>query len=139
MRRPSNSLGFTLIEVVIALGLMGIAIIILIELFSGALRLGKTANEYTQATAWARMKLEEVILQPKLQEGLEEGELPEKYRWQLEVKKTEILRERYGDIPVPLELYQIKLKVNWKSGLKERNLVLETYKFLKETGGEEKV
>jgi general secretion pathway protein I len=139
MRRPVNSFGFTLIEVVIALGLMGLALIVLIELFSGALRLGKTANEYTRATAWAKMKLEEVMLQPKLPEGLEEGELPENYRWQLEIKKTEILREKYGDVPVPFELYQIKLKVNWKSGLKERNLVLETYKFLKETAGEEKI
>ncbi|MGB9700320.1 MAG: type IV pilus modification PilV family protein [Thermodesulfobacteriota bacterium] len=139
MRRPKSSLGFTLIEVVIALGLMGLALIVLIELFAGALRLGKTANEYSRATAWARMKLEEVILQPKLQEGQEEGELPENYRWQLEIKKTEILRERYGDVPVPLELYQIKLKVNWKSGMKERNLVFETYKFLKETAGEEKI
>lgn len=138
MRRLANSPGFTLIEVVIALGLMGVALIILIELFSGALRLGKTANEYSRAIALARMKLEEVILQPKLQEGLEEGELSEKYHWQLEIKKTEILRERYGDVPVPLELYQIKLKINWKSGIKERNLVLETYKFLKETAGEEK-
>ncbi len=139
MRRLVNSFGFTLIEVVIALGLMGIALIVLIELFSGALRLGKTANEYSRATAWARMKLEEVILQPRLQEGLEEGELPENYRWQLEIKKTEILREKYGEVPVPLELYQIKLKVNWKAGIKERNLVLETYKFLKETAGEEKI
>lgn len=138
MRRPVNSFGFTLIEVVIALSLMGLAFIILIELFSGALRLGKTANEYARAAAWAKMKLEEVILQPKLQEGLEEGELPEKYRWQLEIKKTEILKERYGEAPVPFELYQIKLKVNWQSGLKERKLVLETYKFLKETAGEEK-
>lgn len=138
MRRPTNSLGFTLIEVVIALGLMGVALILLIELFSGALRLGKTANEYSRATAWARMKLEEIVLQPKIQEGVEEGELPGKYRWQLEIKKTEILKERYGDVPVPLELYQIKLKVNWNSGIKERNLVLETYKFLKETAGEEK-
>ncbi len=139
MKRRANSSGFTLIEVVIALGLMGIALIVLIELFSGALRLGKTANEYSRATAWARMKLEAVILQPQLHEGLEEGELPESSHWQLEIKKAEIWRERVGDLPVPLTLYQIKLKVNWKSGIKERNLVLETYKFLKETGEEEKI
>ncbi len=139
MKRLPNKTGFTLIEVVIALALMGIALIVLIELFSGALRLGKTAHEYSRAASWARLKLEEIILRPNLQEGREEGEIAAGYQWQSEIKKTEIWQERFGEASGPGELYQIKIRLHWKSGLKEKNFELETYKFEKEVPGDEKI
>ncbi len=138
MRSLPNKTGFTLIEVVIALGLMGLALIVLIELFSGALRLGKTAHEYSQAASWARLKFEEIIGRSHFQEGREEGELAGSYRWQSEIKKTAIWQERFGEALGPGELYQIKVRVHWPSGLKEKKLELETYKFAKEVPGDEK-
>jgi prepilin-type N-terminal cleavage/methylation domain-containing protein len=46
--------GFTLIEVVVALTVLGVGLIVIIELFSGGLRLGRMAEEYTQAVSYAR-------------------------------------------------------------------------------------
>ena len=50
--------GFTLIEIMVAMAILGIGLVVIVELFGGGLRLGRTSAEYTQAVSYARMKLE---------------------------------------------------------------------------------
>ena len=45
--------GFTLLEVIIALAILGIGLTVIMELFSGGLRLGRVSHEYTQAMNFA--------------------------------------------------------------------------------------
>ncbi|MFH1756609.1 MAG: type II secretion system protein [Pseudomonadota bacterium] len=131
MRRTSER-GFTLIEVVVALAILGVGLIVIIELFSGGLRLGRTSAEYTQAIGYARLKMEDITLARQLTEGIEEGEFDKNFRWQLEVKKVEVLPlEEAADIGLPIELYRIKMNVLWKSGSQERSAVIESLKVIK--------
>ena len=74
-KRSSTTPGFTLIETVIALAILGIGLTVIIELFSGGLRLARTSEEYTKAMNFARMKLEEIISQQKIEEGTDEGSI----------------------------------------------------------------
>jgi general secretion pathway protein I len=121
--------GFTLIEVVVALAILGIGLIVIIELFSGGLRLGRTTQEYTQAVGLARMKLEEIALTEELKEGNEEGEFDKNFRWQLGVKRVDLLPVEKGpEFKPPVEFYQIKVNIIWKSGSKERSTEIESYK-----------
>ena len=125
--------GFTLIEVVIALAILGMSLIMIIELFSGGLRLGRTSGEYTTAVNYARMKMEEVRLKPPIEEGTEEGEFNDSYRWQVDVKKIDILPlEKDRDFDPPAELFQVKINIIWKSGGKERSMGLESYQTVKQ-------
>lgn len=139
MNSSKGQYGFTLIEIVMAMAILGLSLIVLIELLSGGLRLGNAAAEYTQASIYGRIKIEEISSASDLKEGLEEGEFSEKYRWRLEIKRTDILKEKFGEVSVPFELYQIKLTINWRSGFKEKVLKLETYKFWREKEGAEKI
>jgi len=124
--------GFTLIEVVVAMAILGIGVTVLIELFSGSLRLVKTSGEYTRAVNYARVKMEEVAVTPALHEGMEEGEFGGAYRWQVDVKRVDILPPRIEtDFKPPVDLFQVKVHVLWKSGQKERSIVLETYRTIK--------
>src|SRR4030043_28770 len=84
--------GFTLIEVVIALAILGVGLMVIIELFSGGLRLGRVSAEYTKAVNYARTKIEELALKPPAEEGVEEGEFNETYRWKIETKRIDLLR-----------------------------------------------
>jgi general secretion pathway protein I len=121
--------GFTLIEVVIALAILGIGLTVIIELFSGGLRLGRASVEYTKAVNYGRMKMEEIAMKPNIQEGTEEGEFDPAYRWQVEIKKTNLLSAQKGrDLNLPAELFQVKVNVLWKSGSKERSAMFETYR-----------
>jgi general secretion pathway protein I len=131
--------GFTLIEVVVALAILGIGLTVIIELFAGGLRLARVSEEYTKAVNLARIKMEEMAWKPPTVEGTEEGEFNETYRWKVETKKVDLLpAERETDYKPPVELFQIKMNVLWKSGSKERALEIESYKAIKPESDEKK-
>ncbi len=131
--------GFTLLEVVVALAILGIGLTVIIELFSGGLRLVKTSEEYTKAITYAHMKMEEISLKPPLDEGTEEGKFDEIYRWQVGVKKWNLLPvEKEGGFKPPAELFKVKLSITWKSGSKERTIDIESFKTIKPEDHENK-
>jgi general secretion pathway protein I len=132
MRVRAKKQGFTLLEVLVAMAILGIGLIVIIELFSGGLRLGRTSEEYTRAVGYARMKLEEISLAKSLEEGIEEGEFDREYRWQVEVKKVDLLPPgRETSYQPPVALYWVRIEVLWKSGIRERTTALESYRILK--------
>ena len=125
----SATTGFTLIEVTVALAILGIGLTVIIELFAGGLRLARTSEEYTKAVNYAGTKMEEIVSKQKIEEGSEEGEFDDTFRWQVGVKKMDILPiEKNPDFKPPVELFEVKVKVLWKSGSKERSTSIESYK-----------
>jgi general secretion pathway protein I len=132
--------GFTLIEVVVATAILGIGLTVIIELFSGGLRLARTSMEYTRAVNYARMKLEEIAVKKTMGEGSEEGKFDETYRWQVGVKKVDILpTESQTDYKPPTELFQVKVQVIWKSGSQERSALFESYRAIRSEDEEKKI
>ena len=130
--------GFTLMEVVVALAILGIGLTVLMELFSGGLRLGRITEEQVRALQYASVKLEEVATQKTIEEGEEEGEFDKTYRWKLGVRKMDLLPfEKGTDFKPPADLYHVRISVTWTSGVKERSASLETYKTVK-SGTDEK-
>jgi hypothetical protein len=83
--------------------------------------------------------MEEIVVKPKMEEGSEEGEFDETFRWEVGVKKVDVLPiEQKPDLKVPVELFQIQVKVIWKSGSKERSSAVETYKMIRVEEDEKK-
>ncbi len=130
--------GFTLIEIVVAIAILGIGLVVIIELFGGGLRLERTSEEYTKAVGYARMKLEEISFVPSLEEGIQEGEFDRDYRWQVEVRKVDLIPSRGIETSYrpPVELYYVRIEVLWKSGFKERKTSVESYRAFKSEAGE---
>ncbi len=133
IRRSSRNKGFTLIEVVVALAILGVGLTVIIELFSGGLRLARASMEYTKAVNYARMKMEEVTLKPSVQEGIEEGESDDgAFRWQVGVKKVDLLSiDKSVDYKPPIDLFQVKIDIFWKSGAKEKSASIESFRAIK--------
>jgi hypothetical protein len=76
--------------------------------------------------------MEEVMIQPVLEEGTEEGEFDDTYRWAVGIEKVELLPVPADiDLKPPVELFLIKINVQWKSGSKTRSTSVESYKTLK--------
>jgi general secretion pathway protein I len=127
-----STTGFTLIEVVVAMAILAVGLTIIIELFSGGLRLGRTSVEYTKAVNYARMKMEEIAVKQTMEEGSEEGEFDNTFRWQVETKRVGILPvEDKTDFKPPAELFLVKINILWKSGSKERSTRIESYKTIR--------
>jgi general secretion pathway protein I len=131
--------GFTLIEVVIAVAILGIGLTVIIELFSGGLRLARTSEEYTKAMNFARMKMEEITSQEKVEEGSNEGKCDDDtFRWQVRIKNADFRPVEDPDFKSPVVLFRVKVDILWKSGSKERSASIESYKACKAEGDEKK-
>lgn len=130
--RMKRQRGFTIIEVVIAIAILGIGLTVIMELFSGGLRLGKASGEYIQAVNYGRLKLEEIALKPILTEQTEEGKFDDLFRWQVVTKKVDLLPERQAiETKPPVELFHMDIQIIWKSGLKEKSIRVESYQTVK--------
>jgi general secretion pathway protein I len=131
-RQLFSATGFTLIEVVVAMAILAIGLTVIIELFSGGLRLARTSMEYTKAVHYARTKMEEIGVKQTMEEGNEEGEFEDAFHWQVETKRVDLVPGEHGpDFKPPAELFQVKVIVLWKSGSKERSTGIESYKVIK--------
>ena len=130
--------GFTLLEVIVAVAILGIGLTVTIGLFSGGLRLGRVSGEYTKAMNYASLKMEELTTQNSVTEGTEEGEFDDTFRWRVGVEKVDLLPGDKGtEFKPPAEFYHLRVSVTWNSGAKERSASLESYKTVK-TGADEK-
>jgi len=123
--------GFTLIEIVISISILGLGLLMIIELFSGGLKVGRSVTEYTKAMQYAKIKLEELRIKPP-QEGIEEGSFNESIRWKIEVKKVDVLSSIIEEPKLPAKLFKIDLSIFWRSGINEKSIRLETFRTLKE-------
>lgn len=128
--------GFTLLEVLVAMAILGVGLCVVLELFSGGLRSAKISEEYVRATWYGKGKMEEVLSSKDLTEGITEGAFDPEFSWTLEVKKAnpsvptiEPAGEEAESLPV--DLYQVVLKVSWPSGARQRTLELESLRAYK--------
>lgn len=124
--------GFTLIEVLVALAILGIGLCVILELFSGGLRSVKISEEYVKATWYGKGKMEEALSAKDFAEGVTEGSFDSQFSWTLDVKKvsppvSQVTGDQNNsDESLPVDLYQVTLKVTWPSGAGQRTLELES-------------
>jgi general secretion pathway protein I len=69
-------------ETLVAMMLLAISLVVILQLFSGGLKSGKMADDYTRAVFHAREKMEEHLLIEDFEEGTFEGTFDDNYRWQ---------------------------------------------------------
>ena len=119
--------GFTLIEVLVALAILGIGLCVILELFSGGLRSVKISEEYVKATWYGKGKMEEVFSAKDFSEGVTEGSFDSHFAWTLDVKRmSPSVGQANEEEDLPVDLYQVILKVTWPSGAGQRTLELES-------------
>lgn len=120
-------MGFSLLEVIVAIAILGIGLVMIMELFSGSLRSGRGSKDYTEAVIYAKGKMDEIMINPK--EGSDSGEFKNGYRWQSAVKLLE--REEAGlKTKEQWKTYEIKVKVVFPGIGGEKTIELVTLKML---------
>ena len=109
MRRDRNR-GFTLLEVLVALTILGLAVVTSIQLFAGGLRLLRVSGRHQEAVLIADQKLREIeVVEAGKTTGTERD-----YEWELDVTPTDVPAELIVRSPRPLRLYRLEVTVRWE-------------------------
>ncbi len=133
--RPSSIVrdeGFTLLEILVALAILGIALTLVLELFAGGLRLLGRSEESLRAAQLAAQKMEEVLMRQEAVTGerVEQGVFPDGTRWQVRVAPVPSPDATNLSAAVPWDLHEYAVRVTWSSGLRERSYDLYTTRLL---------
>lgn len=134
------SQGFTLLEVLIAVAILGTAIVVLLLQFSVALRAGSITQNVTVAVLHAREKIEELKMERELSESSQSGTFSDGYEWE-----TQVIPYRHETIPedeqiyadLKVETYQLSSVVKWKDGERTKQVLLTTLKTVRKKAWKE--
>ena len=126
----SHSAGFTLLEVVVAMTIVGIGVVTLLEIFSSGLRLGSRSSAATEAMTYGRQAMDEILLRQKIEEGAQQGSLNERTRWKLGI---EPVREASDTLSLSSawELKEITLDLRVAYAGRDRTVELRTYRLVR--------
>ena len=125
--RGSVGPGFTLLEVLVALALLGIAITVIIQLFSANLRALSASEDYVSASLRGAAKMRALVDDEELDEKAWTEVSPEGYRLEIAVKES--LTDRTEILPV--KLLEIALTIQWTKGNRARSLTFQTLKLVR--------
>ncbi|MCX5806043.1 MAG: type II secretion system minor pseudopilin GspI [Proteobacteria bacterium] len=125
-----NQKGFTLLEVLVALAILGIAVTYVLQLFSTNMRTISLSRDYGLAAMQAEARMRQVLDDDQLNEQSWSEVTSEGYR--LDLKVSNVLVDRTDNLAV--KLLAIDLTIRWQKGVKERSLTLRTVKLTNKTG-----
>ena len=116
--------GFTLLEVLAAVAILGMALAVIMQLFSANLRGITASDDYLAASIAAEAKMREIIdrgdyHEQEWSETTEEG-------YQVNVSVRPALEERTESLPV--QLHEIALSLRFEKGGNARTITLRTLK-----------
>jgi len=112
--------GFTLLEVMIALAILGMTFAFAMELLATGVRSAKTSEDYVQAALLARQKIAQVAVLRSTGGEADGGEFGGGFRWVSEVHPLPQEEE------LPARLYQVQVRVTWPGRRGEKLLDLYT-------------
>jgi prepilin-type N-terminal cleavage/methylation domain-containing protein len=125
-----SELGFTLLEVLVAMTILGLGVVTLLQIFSQGLRLGARSTSRTETiTAGARV-MDELLARRTLSEGGQNGRLANNGRWNALVQTV---RDPTADLDLSRnwELKEVTLEVTVNESGVERRVDLKTLRLSK--------
>lgn len=127
LRVSSVEAGVSLLEVLVAISIMGICFAALFSGFSTALRTIDRIQRSDRAVTFAKEKLDELLLDPTLEAGeVRSGVSSSGLTWQ--ARTLEADQRQGADPDKPIQLMRVRLEVSWKASGGQQNFRLESLK-----------
>jgi len=127
--------GFTLLEIAVALAIVGIGMVACMQVFSGSLRLQQRASRQTLAVLHARTEMDKLLFDPPKALS-DEHTSPDGFRTKLTVREARIPDEVEppadgSDVDEERVPRYLEVEVEWKDGTSVRTYTLKTLALLR--------
>jgi prepilin-type N-terminal cleavage/methylation domain-containing protein len=122
--------GFTLLEVVVAMTIVGLGVVTLMEIFSLGLRLGARSAVHTEAGTYGRQVMDEVLARRSLEDGTEQGSAGANRRWKIQIQPLAESGQTLG-LSSPWDLKEVSLDMVVMDAGRERHVELKTLRLVK--------
>lgn len=119
-RLADETAGFTLLEVVVSLALLGLLLSAAFGVFAAGMRSSRSSTEYTRAVIEAERIVKDVQasgIRPEVRQGV----TGQGFRWRAE---TTLDQSNADDAPA--QLFHIRVSVEWPSGQTDKQVALVT-------------
>jgi prepilin-type N-terminal cleavage/methylation domain-containing protein len=116
----SRQAGFTLLEVAVALAILGVGVVSCLQIFSGSLRLQDRALRQSRAVLHARAAMDALLFQPEIVDHTEERDTADGFRTKILVRHAgaeEGLDEDDLDFASDVSLRYLQVDVTWQDGV----------------------
>ena len=129
MRRASPA-GFTLLEIAVALAILGVGIVACLQIFGGSLRLQERASRSGHVVLHARAAMDALLFQPEITDHTEERTTAEGFRTRILVRHA---GPEYGapdhralDLASDIALRYLQVDVAWQDGAGVKTYTLKS-------------
>jgi len=118
--------GFTLLEMLVATAIMGIAVVALLANISTSMQNAARLTDYDRAALLAKRKMDELLLDPRLPKlAAFGGEFNQRSGWRARLTPFEMPP---NPTPGVAALERLELEIWWTSGEKRRTVALEGFR-----------
>ncbi|MBI2210012.1 MAG: type II secretion system protein [Deltaproteobacteria bacterium] len=128
LRNSKFKRGFTLLEVVVAMAIVGLGVMTLFEALSAGLRLETRSSDQTKAITYSRQAIDGFLIRRGIRDGGEEGSAGGRYRWSVEVRP---FQESPQLSSIRWDLKEVRLRMRYREGEREQEVELKTLRLLK--------
>jgi prepilin-type N-terminal cleavage/methylation domain-containing protein len=122
--------GFTLLEILVAMAIVGFGVVTLLEIFSLGLRLGAKSSVRTETVTSGRQVMDEFLVRRKLQDGAEQGTLNGQSRWKIQVRPADIPAVERS-LASAWELKEVALDMLASDGGQDKPMEFKTLRLVK--------
>lgn len=124
--------GFTLLEVLVAVTIVGLGVVAVLQVFSLGLRLGARSTTSTEAVTYGARVMDELLARKKLFEGSDSGTLGAAGRWRSQVQAV---RDSSPSLNLSSnwELKEVAVEMTVLEGDRERRVDFKTLRLTKKT------
>jgi general secretion pathway protein I len=127
--------GFTLIEIAVAMAILGVGIVTALQVFGGSVQLARVAGKKSEAVMHAKALMDSVLWAPELVADVSHGEIGDGFRWERTIREAgpdDGIEETDDRIDVKLAVVTVKVEWDDPNGVKA--YTIETMRIVPDTG-----
>jgi len=105
--------GFTLIEIAIAMAVLGLGVVSALQVFGGAVQLARSAGRRTEAVMHAKALMDSTLWAPELAHAVAHGEIGDGFRWTRDIQPAGPEEGVDGEARADVRLSIVEVVIEW--------------------------